>query len=207
MNVKETADQTLDLAQRQAEQAIEQTKQAPEDARAAARKLEGTLKEAGYMTLGAGDVAVHAARQLPAFLRHAPENLADLAEQVAEGVRDGASDLADRGRRLTGQVKRSPKVTEARAQTRAASAQVKGARTSVSKAAQAQADAAATAAAKAGQPPRPSTPSATREPDAGSGPLEDRTVDELRTRAAELDIHGRSQMTKQELIAAIRARQ
>jgi hypothetical protein len=33
---------------------------------------------------------------------------------------------------------------------------------------------------------------------------EDRTVDELRERAAELDIEGRSEMDKQELISALR---
>ncbi|MFW6090176.1 MAG: Rho termination factor N-terminal domain-containing protein [Gemmatimonadota bacterium] len=36
--------------------------------------------------------------------------------------------------------------------------------------------------------------------------LEKRTVDELRNRAAELDIEGRSDMTKDELVAAIRER-
>ncbi|TWU02540.1 Rho termination factor N-terminal domain-containing protein [Stieleria varia] len=35
-------------------------------------------------------------------------------------------------------------------------------------------------------------------------PLEDRTVDELRNRAAELNIKGRSKMRKSELIEAIR---
>lgn len=35
--------------------------------------------------------------------------------------------------------------------------------------------------------------------------LEDRTVDELRNRAAELDIEGRSSMKKDELISAIRS--
>jgi hypothetical protein len=34
--------------------------------------------------------------------------------------------------------------------------------------------------------------------------LEDRTVDELRNRASELEIRGRSKMNKKELIAAIR---
>lgn len=37
--------------------------------------------------------------------------------------------------------------------------------------------------------------------------LEDRTVKELRNRAAELDISGRSDMDKSELVKAIRARQ
>jgi heme-binding NEAT domain protein len=37
-------------------------------------------------------------------------------------------------------------------------------------------------------------------------PLEERTVDELRNRAAELGIAGRGAMTKEELISAIRER-
>jgi hypothetical protein len=37
--------------------------------------------------------------------------------------------------------------------------------------------------------------------------LEDRTVDELRNRAAALSIRGRSRMSKRELVAAIRDRQ
>lgn len=40
----------------------------------------------------------------------------------------------------------------------------------------------------------------------GASDYEDRTVDELRRRAAELDIEGRSSMTKDELIAALRGR-
>lgn len=38
-------------------------------------------------------------------------------------------------------------------------------------------------------------------------PLEDRSVEELRNRARELDVHGRSDMRKHELIEAIRKRQ
>ncbi|REJ80646.1 MAG: addiction module toxin RelE [Acidobacteria bacterium] len=39
-----------------------------------------------------------------------------------------------------------------------------------------------------------------------NSPLEERTVPELRNRAAELDIEGRSSMHKEELVAAIRER-
>jgi len=49
-----------------------------------------------------------------------------------------------------------------------------------------------------------------RETTSGSGnpnqPLEERTVEELRNRAAELDIEGRSDMDKEELVSAIRKR-
>ncbi|WP_028046958.1 Rho termination factor [Cellulomonas sp. URHE0023] len=40
----------------------------------------------------------------------------------------------------------------------------------------------------------------------GSGPYEDWSVEELRHRAAELDIAGRSTMDKDELVAALRHR-
>lgn len=42
------------------------------------------------------------------------------------------------------------------------------------------------------------------ESDTGTGPLDSRTVEQLGNRAAELDITGRSSMTKDELVAAIR---
>ncbi|MDX1624188.1 MAG: Rho termination factor N-terminal domain-containing protein [Gemmatimonadota bacterium] len=40
-----------------------------------------------------------------------------------------------------------------------------------------------------------------------NAPLEERTVEELRNRAAELNVEGRSDMDKDELIEAIRSRQ
>lgn len=50
-------------------------------------------------------------------------------------------------------------------------------------------------------------PAATSQPPTGTGRLEDRTVDELYERASELDLEGRSSMSKDELIAAIREQQ
>ncbi|MGI8874884.1 MAG: Rho termination factor N-terminal domain-containing protein [Egibacteraceae bacterium] len=50
-------------------------------------------------------------------------------------------------------------------------------------------------------------PAATSQPPTGAGRLEDRTVDELYERASELNLEGRSSMSKDELIAAIREQQ
>jgi hypothetical protein len=58
---------------------------------------------------------------------------------------------------------------------------------------------------------RPARPSASRAARGRSRPvphrLDDRTKDQLYARAQELEIEGRSQMTKDELIDAIRSRQ
>jgi hypothetical protein len=59
------------------------------------------------------------------------------------------------------------------------------------------------AAAAASTPPRAS---ATRDTGDPRSPLEERTVEQLRNRAAELEIEGRSTMKKDELIEAIRKR-
>jgi hypothetical protein len=59
------------------------------------------------------------------------------------------------------------------------------------------------AAPAASTPPRASAVRDTGDP---RSPLEERTVEQLRNRAAELEIEGRSTMKKDELIEAIRKR-
>jgi hypothetical protein len=63
-------------------------------------------------------------------------------------------------------------------------------------------------AGTAGRRSAPRRSSRTKRPAAAEVPrlLEDRTKEQLYARAQELDIEGRSQMTKDELIAAIRKR-
>ena len=52
--------------------------------------------------------------------------------------------------------------------------------------------------------PKDRKPDGKQEPKVDRRPFEDRSVEELRDRARELDIEGRSQMSKDELVAALR---
>ena len=52
--------------------------------------------------------------------------------------------------------------------------------------------------------PKARKPNGKQEPKIDRRPFEDRSVEELRDRARELDIEGRSQMSKDELVAALR---
>lgn len=138
--------------------------------------------------------------------------------------------LAQRGRELVRSISTSPATREAADQARTARSRVKAARTSVTRAAedtvQAVEEAAGTVASK-------TEPTARREvvvggdrPAATNGggdeqavevrataarkprdtrSYEERSVEELRERARELDIEGRASMSKEELIAVLRS--
>jgi hypothetical protein len=218
---KRKATATRTKAQATKNQAKATSRQAKATAEQAERTIQTALADAGYATLGVGDAAVEFVRNigrttvnLPSYAKETPDALASFFEAAATNLREGYDHLADRGRTVTGQIKRDPQVKKAAAQVTSAKSQVKGAATSVTKAAGAQADAVESAAEKAGTkatkarkttPRSTSTGSATTSTgDTGTGPLDDRTVEELRNRAAELDIDGRSSMTKDELVKAIR---
>lgn len=207
-STKRTAEATRTQAKRTGAQAKTTAAQAE-------RTLQGALRDAGYATLGAGDAAVEFARtigkNLPKAVR--PEALASFFEAAAANVREGFDDLSDRGRKVSGSIRRDPKLKEASKQADTAKSRVKAAATSTAKAADAQTDAVGSAARKVGSKPRstsarkPSTATRTSSSatsDTGTGPLEDRTVDELYARATELDIEGRSSMSKDDLVKAIR---
>lgn len=209
----------VDITKEEARIAAERASETVEDA-------ELTLRDLGYAALGAADLAVETARtlgdvslQLPQWLRQAPSAAAT-----------GYALLAARGRRLTGEIAGDETVAQAQQQTRAAVSQAKGAATTAQKSAETTTakagDQAEKAAATAREQTQQATSSAkgattsaskaaTTQAEAarsaaqkvGSGeaePLEERTVDELRDKASDLDIEGRASMRKQELIDAIR---
>lgn len=172
---------TKTKARTTATSAKQTARQAERTAKQAQVTAQGYLREAGYAALGVGDATVALVRAAG----RAPARAKDLPRTLERTFWT----LSDRGRQLSGRIEREPEVQAAADAARSATRRVKAAGTSVRKAAEAQADAVEEVAERVGSPSR--------------AELEDLTVDELQARAGELEISGRSAMTKDELIKAI----
>lgn len=268
--VAEKSERVIDVAREEARAGAARASERADEART---NTQARLKDAGYAVLGLGDATMASVRSLgssssdlPRTLRRAPELLSTAAGQIGTTLLGGYAQLADRGRKVSGQTKQDPAVQEARHRTQTASSRAKGAATRVgteaagatqqareatrtvagrgqqaardtseqarrgaretaeqgrqaakattedtrerSKGAASQVKGAATSASTAAEAQteaaRATAEKAGAEADTGSGSLEERTVEQLRARAAELDIDGRSGMKKQELVEAIR---
>lgn len=158
-------------------------------------------------------------KQAPERLRHlVQESVSSTLGLPGQAARE-FDDLARRGRELVGAIGTSPATREALHRSRTARSRMKAAGTSISKAAEGAVEAterAATIVATETEPSRqrdieleppkvqPAKAQVKTRRTAGTGPYEERTVEELRERARELGIEGRASMTKDELIKALR---
>ena len=138
--------------------------------------LQTTIRDLGYATLGAGDLAAEAARNLTRAPVELSAQLREFREKAPDLVQKRYEELTDRGRKVAGQFRRNPAVKDAVGRAEKVQREVKS-RT-------------------------PGTSSASSSP---STRYENRTLEELQDLAAARAVEGRSTMKKAELIAALRA--
>jgi hypothetical protein len=219
---KTKATQTKTQAKRTATQAKQTTQAAKSTAEQAQRTVKTLVTDSAYATLGVTDRAAAFVRSLNEVRVEAPEKLVELRRQAPEYVRtvrtqtvstaqtlrDQArsqfDELAELGRKRAESIRRTRKTREARDQVDATRSQVKAAATSLGRAVGTNVEAAAKIVEKAGTTVSNRRQPQRTQPAADQRPYEERTVEELRERAAELNIEGRSQMSKDELVKALR---
>lgn len=223
------AEETVDVAGQQAEATASQAEGAAEQAEDEAGQVakRQLLREAPYAALGLGSVVVETARgveasSLPERVKRTPPAVVSEVSHLGETPKASYLALAAKGRGAPLPPDVAPAAADAAAPAEEAGRQAKGAAGEAREGVTGTAERSSSAARSAGGrakgligKARGAVPAARRDDDdagseaeeqldTGTGRLEDRTVAQLRNRATELGIEGRSGLRKQELIDAIR---
>jgi hypothetical protein len=182
---------------------IEKTAGKPSDkAHDARRSTVALLRDSGYATIGVTDAAVTYVRRLGERAEHLRAELPDLRQlrsrddlyaslrEFGAGVEERFDALAGRGREVVETLQRSGPTRVAVSRARVARSQTKAAVTSIRRAGEAGGEAVEEGAKTVG--------------DKDAVDYDSLTVDQLRELARERDLHGRHDMNKAQLIAALR---
>lgn len=157
----------------------------------ASERTRKFVREVPYAAVGAAVHNVERVRKAAKSAFEMPSRVVESARQSPERLRDAFEARAERGRRIIDRVSARDGLDKATDQAKNVRSQARGLGTSVRRVFEAAAEALEDAT------------EATFDPQ-DNRPYEERTLDELRTLAAEREIAGRSSMNKKQLVTALR---